>query len=85
MKQIIIRVDDDFHRLFKAAAEEHHGSMQNAVVRFMEGYVKHAHEGAIFHLNGEMCPVYAMINALTATVRLELESKAVKTKSPTLV
>jgi len=75
MKQIILRLDDDLHRMFKAAAEDHHGSMQNALIRFVDGYVKHHDDGAIYHLNGEICPIAAMISSLSASVRLELEAR----------
>lgn len=72
MKSIIVRVDDDTHRAFKELAEHHPGGMNGLLVGHIETLCANEADRCIRHLDGSLCPVSAMIQAIASSVHAEL-------------
>jgi hypothetical protein len=75
MKPVLIRLEDEEHRQFREACEERRESMQDAGAKLLRAYLANHRDRSIRHLNGEMCPVQALIDALATTTRAELERR----------
>jgi uncharacterized pyridoxal phosphate-containing UPF0001 family protein len=83
MKQILLRLEDAQHSAFKAAAAHHPGGMQGVLEVLVDSYTKHETERSIHHLDGSMCPVSAMIQAIAACTELEIKGLMARQRAPT--
>jgi hypothetical protein len=76
MRQILVRLDDHTHATFKALCDHIPGGMQGVIASHVEVFIAHEHDRSIRHLDGSLCPVSALIDALATTTRAELESRS---------
>ena len=70
--QIVIRTDRDTREAFKVACQHIPGGMQSALLLFVEATIAHAADRQVRHMDGQMCPLSAMIEQLVIATRAEL-------------
>lgn len=73
--QVNFRCDADLKAQFYECCQSPNDSATVVLTKFMQGYVKHAHERTVVHMNGEVCPISQVVLALAACVRGELEQR----------
>lgn len=78
--QVNFRCDEQLKLDFYALCQSPNDSATVVLTKFMDGYVKHAHERTVVHMNGEVCPISQVVLALAACVRGELEQRTRRTQ-----
>lgn len=74
-KPVLIRLELAEHTEFKKACDDRGESMQLVGNRLLNAYSQHHNDRSVRHMTGEKCPLYVLIEALSATTRKELENR----------
>jgi len=74
--QIVCRTDTITRQRFKEACEAAGVTQQQAMEAFVEATIRHYADRSITHLDGSMCPLSGMINALVIATQAELQHRA---------
>lgn len=71
-KQINIRVDEALKIRFEHKLQDMGVGQTEILEQLILVWLEHAEERSIRHLNGEECPISALIKSLAATANLEM-------------
>lgn len=70
--QVVLRTDRQTRDSFKEACSHIPGGMQAVLEQAMMATIEHAHDRHIRHIDGSLCPISQMVEALTIAARSEM-------------
>jgi len=82
VKQLLVRMDDATHAWFKEYAESVPGGMQGIILKHIDTLHRYDADNTIRHLDGSICPVSATVQAIAASVHLQIEDALTRQRRP---